>query len=321
MARKNYTNPVGEIRGIGDPCVAQRSILPLCHECGRRVLVLESVDLVNWAPRGYAYRRHDDSWGKRTYWAPEVIYARGMFYMVFSCQGTDSGRFSARICVAGSDEPGGPFKDLYLPYFDYGYSCIDGHIFLDDNGTPYLYYARVGVFDETWKEASEGFLGGMVFGIELSADLSSPIGEPTCCVKLSQAWEAGPNARARCNEGAFVIKHNGLYYMTYSANHYADPRYGIGYATAPHPLGPWTKSEDNPIVQADLSIGVSGPGHNCIVASPDGDELFMVYHSHANPANPSGNRVVNIDQLVFDDAGNMKLIGPSRTPQPAPSGT
>ncbi len=58
--------------------------------------------------------------------------------------------------------------------------------------------------------------------IELSADLSSPIGEPTCCVKLSQASEAGPNARARCNEGTFVIKHNGLYYMTYSANHYAD---------------------------------------------------------------------------------------------------
>ena len=109
--------------------------------------------------------------------------------------------------------------------------------------------------------------------------------------------------------------------MTYSAGHYADPNYGIGYAKATHPLGPWTKSEDNPIVKLDLSIGVSGPGHNSITMSPDGKEMFMVYHSHADVTKPSGNRVVNIDRIAFDEDGNMRLVGPTRTPQPMPSGT
>jgi hypothetical protein len=54
--------------------------------------------------------------------------------------------------------------------------------------------------------------------------------------------------------------------------------------------------------------------------SPDGKELFIVYHSDADPANPSGNRMVNIDRLVFDEEGNMRVTGPTRTPQPMPSG-
>lgn len=58
---------------------------------------------------------------------------------------------------------------------------------------------------------------------------------------------------------------------------YADPRYGIGFATAPSALGPWTKSLTNPIVSTDRAIGVPGTGHNLITVSPDGSELFMVY--------------------------------------------
>ena len=42
----------------------------------------------------------------------------------------------------------------------------------------------------------------------------------------------------RVNEGCFVIRRNGTYYMTYSANSYESPFYGIGCATADSPLGP-----------------------------------------------------------------------------------
>ena len=79
----------------------------------------------------------------------------------------------------------------------------------------------------------------------------------------------------RCNEGAFVVKHDGRYYMTYSANHTGFPHYGIGYATADTPLGPWVKAEENPIAATNVDIGVSGPGHSCITKSPDGTEMFI----------------------------------------------
>ena len=109
--------------------------------------------------------------------------------------------------------------------------------------------------------------------------------------------------------------------MTYSSGIYSSPAYGIGYNTASSPLGPWTKSPSNPLVCSDATIGVSGPGHNNIVASPDGKELFVVYHAHADPAKPGAARNVNIDRLVIEPDGSLRLLGPTRTPQPLPSGS
>jgi GH43 family beta-xylosidase len=82
----------------------------------------------------------------------------------------------------------------------------------------------------------------------------------------------------------------------------------------------WTQNEGNPILTKDLSNAVSGPGHNAIIASPDGAEWFMVYHTHADAKNPSGRRVLNIDRVALDENGVLTVLGPTRTPQPAPSG-
>ena len=122
------------------------------------------------------------------------------------------------------------------------------------------------------------------------------------------------------HDGATVLKHRGRYYMTYSANHTGFPHYGVGYATANRPLGPWTKADENPILATHLEIGVSAPGHNSLVPSPDRTELFIVYHTHANPQKPSDDRVVNIDRMEFTPEGKLRVKGPTRSPQPLPSG-
>ena len=46
------------------------------------------------------------------------------------------------------------------------------------------------------------------------------------------------------------------------------PNYGVGYATAKSPLGPFTKYQGNPI--AHRGDNVLGPGHHCVIAAPDG---------------------------------------------------
>jgi beta-xylosidase len=263
------------------------------------------------------YRRRVDSWGKGSFWAPEVIYYHGKFYLVFSCKGPEGSGLRISLAVAASPE--GPFEDLHMPLFDYNYSCIDGHIFVDDDGQPYLYYEMVGSVGEFWKQ--KGYLWGVIFGVKLTPDLSHMVGEPVPCIYPGQEWEHPESMHARSTEGMTVFNHGNLYYMTYSANHYADPDYGVGYATAPSPLGMWTKSKDNPVLNKNLETGVSGPGHNSITRSPDGKEWFIVYHSHADPDHPSGRRVLNIDRIVFEKDGSMKVLGPTRTPQPVPSGT
>lgn len=314
-----YTNPVGNGLQIADPFVLQHQGRYYLYgtSAGDGFKSWTSENLVDWEPIGYVYRRNKDSWGTGSFWAPEVVHYRNKFYMVFSCKGP--GESGLRLGLAVSDGPEGPFLDLKVPWFDENYSCIDGHLFVDTDGTPYLFYEQVGSVGEFWN--GKGFLWGMIFGVTMSPDLLTMTREPVFCLYADQAWEHPESMHARSLEGMTVFIHDGRYYMTYSANHYSDPDYGIGFATAPGPLGMWTKSEQNPILAKDLSSGVSGPGHNSITRSPDGKEWFMVYHSHRDVKHPSGNRVLNIDRLIFGPDGTLKVAGPTRTPQPMPSGS
>jgi beta-xylosidase len=316
---RQYTNPVGDGLQIADPFVLQYQGHYYLYgtSAGDGFKAWKSDNLVDWRPVGYVYRRMADSWGTGSYWAPEVVCYNGDFYMVFSCKGPEGS--GLRLALAVSDSPEGPFLDLQVPWFDYNYSCIDGHLFMDTDGTPYLYFEKVGSVGEFWNDA--GYLWGMIFGVKLSPDLLSMTSEPVLCLYPDQPWEHPQSMHARSVEGMTVFKSGNLYYMTYSANHYSDPDYGIGYATATGPLGMWTKSDRNPIMAKDLEAGVSGPGHNCITRSPDGKEWFIVYHSHFDVQHPSGNRVLNIDRLLFDTNGNLRVLGPSRSPQPFPTGT
>jgi beta-xylosidase len=318
--KSQYTNPVSDTIFIADPFIMQLGNQYYLYgtSAGDGFKAWVSENLVDWNPIGYIYRKKEDSWGTGNYWAPEVVNYRGKFYLTFSCKGPE--KTGMRICMAIADSPEGPFEDLYMPLFNTDHSCIDAHLFIDDDQIPYLFYEMVGAVGKHWE--GKGYLWGMIFSIQLSEDLSRIVsGEPTLCIYPSQDWENPESMFARSTEGMTVFKHKNLYYMTYSANHYADPQYGVGYASSESPLGLWTKSETNPILSQRPEIGVSGPGHNCIIKSPDGKELFIVYHSHFDIKNPSGKRILNIDRLEIDSTGKLKVIGPTRSPQPLPSGS
>ena len=104
--------------------------------------------------------------------------------------------------------------------------------------------------------------------------------------------------------------------MTYSANDTGYEYYGVGVSMADHPLGPWRKCDDNPLMTTDLEKGISSPGHNSIIKAPDGS-LYIIYHRHADPhcQKPNWDRVVCMDKLYFDDNGILRSEGPSSTPQ------
>lgn len=313
-----YQNPVGDTIYVADPHVLQYDGIYYLYgtSAGDGFKAWKSTDLVEWSPLGYIYRRNQQGWGTGSFWAPEVIRYQSRFYMIFSCKGPDT--TGLRLALAVSDTPEGPFEDLYVPLFDYNYSCIDGHLFIDEDGQPYLYFEKVGSVGEFWNQ--QGYLWGMIFGVRLSGDLSRMIEEPVLCLYPTQEWEHPESMHARSTEGMTIFKHGETYYMTYSANHYANPDYGVGYATAEIPLGMWTKSEDNPILTKAVESGISGPGHNTITKSPDGSEWFMIYHSHADVHQPSGRRILNIDRMIFQPDGSLKVLGPTRSPQPFPSG-
>jgi beta-xylosidase len=271
--------------------------------------VLTSTDLVHWEDRGYAFKRSGKTWGKRYFWAPCVVEQDGWYYLFYSCVGkVGSRRTSHRVCVARSESPLGPFEDVRTPLFDLGKAVIDAHVLQDPiTGRNWLYYAL---------DCSENCVSE-IYCVELSSDLLSVVGTPSACVKPSQPWEGD-----KWNEAPFVWKvPGGKYVMMYSARGYFDPLYSVGYATADAPDGPWTKAQGPVLRRTD---DVSGPGHNCVIESPDGTELFAVYHAHVNPTG-GYDRILSIDRMAVttDDLGNtaLRVIGPTSTPQPMPSGS
>lgn len=272
-----------------------------------------STDMVTWEYKGPLFRKSDKDSGNSAFWAPEVLLYQGKYYMTYSSLHPDKGSFLLSS-LAVSDNPEGPFKELYNPWFNLGFSAIDCHIFIDDNEskTPYLYFSKNG--------SQDGYAYGENYVVELTDDLSKFVGEPQLVSRASQEWEKVNWDKNRCNEGVFVFKNEDTYYMTYSANDTGYEHYGVGVATAKHPLGPWTKNEDNPLMTTNLEEGISSPGHSSMAISPNGEEMYIVYHRHADPhgERPSWDRVVCIDKVWIDKSGKLCVNGPSSTPQEYP---
>ena len=220
------------------------------------IAVYTSEDLLTWkaAADGRLALHKRDSWGDKWFWAPEVYAIGGRFYMYYTA--------NTHICVATSDNPLGPFKqEVKKPMLE-NEKCIDNSLFIDSDGTPYLYFDR---FND----------GLNIWVVELEADLQTIKPETMRpCIHVSQEWET---VWPRVNEGAFVVKHKGTYFLTYSANSYESPFYGIGFATAPHPTGPWTKYEGNPIFQKPGNL--VGVGHSALFTDKAG-KLRIVFHAH-----------------------------------------
>ncbi|HIW31528.1 MAG TPA: family 43 glycosylhydrolase [Candidatus Paenibacillus intestinavium] len=264
------------------------------------IKVYTSTDLVNWTEHGYALEKAN-SWGSDRFWAPEVIERDGIFYMYYAVQ--------ERLAVATSNSPLGPFVQEVKEPMHLNTPEIDAHIFTDDDGKTYIYFVR---FNNN----------NHLLVAELNDDMKTMKEETIQFVFApTQEWEKSQKQPvASINEGPFVIKHNDIYYMTYSGNHFQSPDYGVGYATAPTPTGPWTKYEFNPIMKSNELV--PGAGHHSLIQSPDGTELFMVYHTHYGDGQTEPRKLA-IDRVKFVPQENgpdvMEVWGPTITPQRMPS--
>lgn len=308
--RVEYQNPIGDMVDIGDPFVLKHDDVYYMYATsipGSGFLVWQSENLVDWdsGSIAYAHNQQDERWATGDFWAPEVVYHNDLFYMVYSAR-DQSG--SLTTTIATSEHPTGPFKDQTIGIVERVGSFIDGHIFIDEDGTPYLYYV-----EDNYENIIDGNHVSHIYVQEMSEDLLTVQGEPQFLLEPDQEWE-NPNAEYQWNEGPFIVKQDNLYYLMYSANLFASEDYAIGYAVSDNPLGPFEKSDANPILSKDMENGISGPGHNSVTVGLDNETLYAVYHIHTDPENPSGDRRPAIDRLYFED-GEMKIEGPTSDEQ------
>lgn len=251
---------IGKKIALADPFILLFNDLYYAYGTGANngIKVMVSSDLKYWskgkgkADEGLALHKND-VFGDKWFWAPEVYHVDGEFIMYFSSE--------EHTCAAISDSPLGPFVQTVKKPMIEREKSIDNTLFIDDDGKKYMFFDR--------------FDGGLNICVaELNDDCMSIKGPVVSCIRVSQDWE---RVWPTVNEGCFVIKHNGTYYMTYSANSYESQSYGIGYAVATSPFGPWTKYPDNPILQKPGDL--VGVGHSAMFYDKNG-QLKIVFHAH-----------------------------------------
>jgi beta-xylosidase len=242
--------------------------------------VLESKDLKTWTvPKdsrdslGMILTRGDHTYGTKGFWAPQVFKAGDTYYLTYTAD--------EQTALAKSKSLTGPYRQQEIAPIDSSAKNIDSFIFKDDNGKYYFYSVRFNKGNYLWV-AEFDLLKGKIRPETL-----------TKCFDQTEPWEATPNYKSDpILEGPTVIKLNHKYYLFYSANHFMNIDYSVGYAVSDSPYGPWIKQKNSPILHRSI-VGENGTGHGDIFEGPDG-QLYYVYHIHfsQNQVSPRRTRIV-----------------------------
>lgn len=169
-------------------------------------LLYSSTDMVNWTEHGAVASLKDFAWVPydNGAWAVQCIERNGKFYLYCPMPG------NVGIGVLVADSPYGPFKDpIGKPLIKNSNHDIDPTVMIDDDGQAYMYWGNP-----------------KVYYVKLNEDMISYSGE------IMQ----DPTTPANYQEGPWVWKRNGLYYMAFASTCCPE---GIGYAMSSKPTGAW----------------------------------------------------------------------------------
>lgn len=260
--------------------------------------VSHSRDLIHWEVIGHAITNPD--WaglkgleGGRGYWAPDISYNEGKFYITATYRLNEGGLPQRLQMVTSSEKPEGPYcEPVFLEE-----EGIDPSIFTDLDGRRYMLLNR----------------GARIF--EISKDGREILSEP----KL--LWY-GQNKKA--SEGPHLLYKDGYYYL-FMAEGGTGMGHRITVARSRELMGVYESCPYNPILrQWDDKRLIQCSGHGMPVETQDGD-WYMVYL--CNRISTSGyavlGRETGLDPITWTADGwplVNSLQGPSelqRKPKPA----
>lgn len=258
----------------------------------RYIPIVRSKDLIEWDFVGEAFDMKPDWKYEGGLWAPDVVFYNNQYYLYYS-QST-WGDSNPAIGVAVSDSPSGPFEDvgkLFTSEEIGVQNSIDPAFYVDDDGTPYLFWGS--------------FHG--VYGVELEEDGFS--------VKGEKFEVAGYDF-----EAPYIIQRDGYYYFFGSLGACCagpDSTYRVSVARAEAITGPYLDKNGNDIrfSQGTLILMSGskdeegnphfvGPGHNAVVTDDEGTD-WIVYHAidaeNSLLRNGATRRPLFIEPLVWED--------------------
>lgn len=241
--------------------------------------LLESDNLHDWhyaRPDSMILRKGGHTFGDKGFWAPQFYKLGDRYLCLYTA--------NEQLAMAQADSIGALYAQSVVEPIDGSEKNIDPFLFRDDDGRFYLYHVR---FDH----------GNFLWVAEFNPETGRIVeGTLTRVFKNDRPWEhTGAYPSDPIMEGPTLIKLDGTYYLFYSANHFMSPDYAVGYATAPTPVGPWTKNDASPVISREI-VGEKGSGHGDVFTDSDGN-LRYVYHVHHNDSvvSPRRTRIVTLN--------------------------
>ncbi|MFR4302068.1 MAG: glycoside hydrolase family 43 protein [Bacteroides thetaiotaomicron] len=236
--------------------------------------LFSTTDLKHWIEYPTPLKVSDFSWDKtgRAY-AAQAINRNGKYYWYISTDGSGIG-------VAVSDRPEGPYKDaLGKPLLTnedcfaskHKWVCIDPTVFIDDDGTAWLFWGN-----------------GQCYYVKLKDNMLETDGEVKKVMFDGFVFEEAP----------WIHKYDGKYYLSYASGLPEK----IAYAMADKIDGPWVyKGVLNEVA------GNSSTNHQSIVEFKG--QWYFIYHNGILQREGSPHtRSVCIDRLYYNPDGTMKRV-------------
>ena len=242
-----YHNPIRRgmfpdpsiVRVGKDYYMVNSSCIPISH----------SKDLIHWEIIGHAvtepeWASLDELEGGRGYWAPDISYDNGKFYITATYRLNDTGTVYRKQIVVSSEKPEGPYSKPAIIDED----GIDPSIFHED-GRHYMLLNR----------------GARI--LELNAD---------CTKQISEAELLYYGDQKRAPEGPHLLKKDGYYYL-FLAEGGTGAGHRISVARSKTLMGNYEPCPYNPIMrQMDEGAAIQRCGHGKPVCTQNG-EWYMVY--------------------------------------------
>jgi hypothetical protein len=249
-----------------------------------------STDMVNWTDHGavatlYDFKWAGSGWGggfENGAWAVQCIERDAKWYLYCPLQGRGIG------VLVSTNGPFGPFTDpIGKPLIGGQYDSIDPTVFIDDDGQAYLcwgnprcWYAKLNK-DMTSYDTSIGDNGLVVQDMTVEA--------------FGKRTKDDPKRLTTYEEGPWLYKRNGLYYLFYAAGPISEH---LGYSTGPSPKGPWKYG--GVVMPTQGSSFTDHPG----VVDYKG-KTYLFYHNGALPGGGGFHRSVCVDELKFNPDGSV----------------